>query len=184
MLQVSEKATEMLKEYFKDREPLPTIRIYLSPGGWSGPSLGMVLDEPLTDDEVFKKDGITYAINKQLYEQVNPIQVDYIETAKGSGYRITSNLQKSCGSCSCWISKRICQPFSSGARLPQRVQGSEWMMGNFVCFWLWALRSWTFWTLWILIGIGDESWPLGDWAIRRGRVSSGSWCGFLVGRRF
>ena len=33
MLQVSEKATEMLKEYFKDREPLPTIRIYLAPGG-------------------------------------------------------------------------------------------------------------------------------------------------------
>jgi Fe-S cluster assembly iron-binding protein IscA len=61
----------------------------------------MVLDEPLADDEVFKKDGMTYTINKQLYEQVNPIQVDYIETAKGSGYRITSNLQKSCGSCSC-----------------------------------------------------------------------------------
>jgi hypothetical protein len=33
MFQVSEKAAEMLKEHFKDREPLPTIRIYLSPGG-------------------------------------------------------------------------------------------------------------------------------------------------------
>jgi hypothetical protein len=33
MFQVSEKATEMLKEYFKDRETLPTIRIYLAPGG-------------------------------------------------------------------------------------------------------------------------------------------------------
>jgi hypothetical protein len=33
MFQVSDKATEMLKEYFKDRETLPTIRIYLAPGG-------------------------------------------------------------------------------------------------------------------------------------------------------
>jgi hypothetical protein len=33
MFQVSEKATEMLKEYFKGRETLPTIRIYLAPGG-------------------------------------------------------------------------------------------------------------------------------------------------------
>jgi hypothetical protein len=33
MLQVSDKATEMLKEHFKDREILPTIRIYLAPGG-------------------------------------------------------------------------------------------------------------------------------------------------------
>ena len=33
MFQVSAKATEMLKEYFKERETPPTIRIYLAPGG-------------------------------------------------------------------------------------------------------------------------------------------------------
>jgi hypothetical protein len=33
MFQVSEKATEMLKENFKDRDTLPTIRVYLAPGG-------------------------------------------------------------------------------------------------------------------------------------------------------
>jgi hypothetical protein len=33
MFQVSEKATEMLKEYFKDRESVPSIRIHLAPGG-------------------------------------------------------------------------------------------------------------------------------------------------------
>jgi hypothetical protein len=33
MFQVSEKATEMLKENFKDRDTLPTIRVYLTPGG-------------------------------------------------------------------------------------------------------------------------------------------------------
>ena len=33
MFEVSEKATEMLKEYFKDREKVPSLRIYLAPGG-------------------------------------------------------------------------------------------------------------------------------------------------------
>ncbi len=33
MFQVSEKASEMLKEYFQGRETVPSIRIYLTPGG-------------------------------------------------------------------------------------------------------------------------------------------------------
>ena len=61
----------------------------------------MALDEPKEDDEIFKESGITYTINKQLYEQVQPIQVEYIDTPKGSGYRISANLAKTCGSCSC-----------------------------------------------------------------------------------
>jgi iron-sulfur cluster assembly protein len=61
----------------------------------------MALDEPKEDDEVFKESGITFAINKQLYDQVKPIQVEYVKTIRGSGYRISANLPKSCGSCSC-----------------------------------------------------------------------------------
>ncbi len=61
----------------------------------------MVLDEPSADDEIFKESGITFAINKDLYEQVKPINLEYIETDRGAGYRINSNMQKSCGSCSC-----------------------------------------------------------------------------------
>lgn len=33
MFQVSAKATDMLKEYFKDKEKTPSIRIYLNSGG-------------------------------------------------------------------------------------------------------------------------------------------------------
>ena len=62
----------------------------------------MALDEPQEDDKVFEESGITYAINKDLYEQVKPINVDYVQTPRGSGYKITSNLApNSCGSCSC-----------------------------------------------------------------------------------
>jgi iron-sulfur cluster assembly protein len=106
MLQVTEKADEMLKDFFKDREGTPYLRIFLSQGGWSGPSLGMALDEPREEDEVIKDNGITYLIEKQLFEQVKPINIDFVSTAMGSGFSISSNLKTDggCGSsCStCW----------------------------------------------------------------------------------
>ena len=43
----------------------------------------MVLDEPSADDEIFKEGGITYAISKELYEQVKPIQLDFVQTDEG-----------------------------------------------------------------------------------------------------
>jgi iron-sulfur cluster assembly protein len=63
----------------------------------------MALDEPKGDDEVVKEDGVTYLINKQLFDQVKPLTVDFVESAHGSGFSIQSNLAKgaSCGSCSC-----------------------------------------------------------------------------------
>ncbi len=61
--------------------------------------MGMALDEPREDDEVLKESGITYLINRQLYEQVKPIKIEFMQTARGAGYRISANLPKSCSSC-------------------------------------------------------------------------------------
>jgi iron-sulfur cluster assembly protein len=64
----------------------------------------MALDEPKEDDEVKENNGITYMINKQLFEQVKPISVDFVESAMGSGFAINSGLKRDggCGSsCSC-----------------------------------------------------------------------------------
>jgi len=33
MFELTDKASEMLQEYFKDREVLPSIRLFLSEGG-------------------------------------------------------------------------------------------------------------------------------------------------------
>ena len=61
--------------------------------------MGMALDEPKDDDEIFNEGGITYLINKQLYEQVKPVKIDYVQTARGAGYRVSANLAKNCTSC-------------------------------------------------------------------------------------
>ncbi len=61
----------------------------------------MALDEPRKEDSVFTEGGITYVVEKSLYERVKPIKIDFVDTEMGSGFRLSSNLAKSCGSCSC-----------------------------------------------------------------------------------
>ena len=104
MFEVTEKANEKIKEFLKDREEIPAIRIMLSQGGWSGPSLGLALDESKDDDELFNDNGLTFVIEKEFYERIKPVKVDFIDSTMGSGFNIESNMPKpasSCGSCSC-----------------------------------------------------------------------------------
>jgi len=63
----------------------------------------MALDEPKVNDEVIKDKEITYLIEKELLNQVKPINIDFVDSMTGSGFSITSNMSKenSCGSCSC-----------------------------------------------------------------------------------
>ena len=63
----------------------------------------MALDEPKENDEAFDGSGVTFLINKELYQQTQPITVDYVTTDAGGGFTIASSLDsaKACGSCSC-----------------------------------------------------------------------------------
>jgi Fe-S cluster assembly iron-binding protein IscA len=58
----------------------------------------MALDEPKDDDEIIKENKITYLINKELLEKAKPISVDFVESAMGSGFSLSSSL-KTGGSC-------------------------------------------------------------------------------------
>ena len=104
MFEVTEKANEMIKEMLKDKEEIPPIRLMLSQGGWSGPSLGLALDESKEEDAVFDTNGLTFVIEQEFYDKIKPVKVDYIESAMGAGFNIESTMEKpknSCGSCSC-----------------------------------------------------------------------------------
>jgi Fe-S cluster assembly iron-binding protein IscA len=62
----------------------------------------MALDESRDGDEIFNMNGLTFMIEKELLEEVKPIKVDFVETPRGAGYSIVSNLKKEdgCGGCS------------------------------------------------------------------------------------
>lgn len=65
----------------------------------------MALDESRDNDEIFEDRGITYLIDKVLLEEVQPVNVDFIESAGGAGFKLTSSLAGgagcggSCSSC-------------------------------------------------------------------------------------
>jgi len=104
MFQVTEKAIEMIKNFLQDKDEAHSIRVMMVEGGCAGPSLGMALDESKEDDEVFKENGITFMVNRDLFELAKPISLDYITTNMGSGFKLTSGLDEgsSCGgSCCC-----------------------------------------------------------------------------------
>ncbi len=65
----------------------------------------MALDEPKNEDEIFEEKGTKFIIDKDLFIQAKPINVDFTTTPQGSGFKLTSNLAAeeggSCGSCSC-----------------------------------------------------------------------------------
>ena len=103
MFSISEKASEMIREFLKGRQERPSVRILLQGGGCAGFSLGMALDESTPDDEVFERHGVSYVVEKDLLKQAQPIAVEYIESPRGIGFQVTSNLsmKSGCDSCSC-----------------------------------------------------------------------------------
>lgn len=103
MLTVTDKASEVIKDFLKDKKADASIRVFLN-NGCSGPSLAMALDESRNEtDEVIQTGGTTFVIEKDLLNQVKPISIDFITTPQGAGFKLTSSLPEGsgCGGCSC-----------------------------------------------------------------------------------
>lgn len=103
MLTVTDKASEVIKDFLKDKKPGASIRVFVNMG-CSGPALGMALDDAIAEaDEVISADGTTFVVEKELLSQVKPITIDFITTPQGAGFKLTSSLPEGpgCGSCSC-----------------------------------------------------------------------------------
>ena len=94
MFEVSEEASENIKQFLEGREGLQAIRVVMTEGGWKGPHLVMALDEQKEEDAVFTVRGVTFVIEKTLFERVNPIRIGYTHSTLGSGYTLESGLMK------------------------------------------------------------------------------------------
>jgi Fe-S cluster assembly iron-binding protein IscA len=94
MFEVSEEASKKIRQFLEGREGLQSIRILMTEGGWKGPFLVMALDEQKENDEVFTAKGVTFLVEKALFERVKPIRIGYTHSTLGSGYTLESNLMK------------------------------------------------------------------------------------------
>ena len=75
MVELTDKARQELDAYFADKEKSP-IRIFLAPGGCSGPRLSLALDEAQDTDETYTYDGYTFVVEKGLAGEGQPFTVD------------------------------------------------------------------------------------------------------------
>lgn len=75
MFTLRENARKELESFFHDKPQSP-VRIYLAPGGCSGPRLGLALDEAREDDEVVEQDGFKFCAEKHLWEQIGGVSID------------------------------------------------------------------------------------------------------------
>lgn len=75
MLEISEGAKKELDAYFDGKEK-GTIRIFLAPGGCSGPRLALALDEKGEDDSSEEAGGYTFIINNDLLGQIGGAKID------------------------------------------------------------------------------------------------------------
>ena len=94
MFEVSEKASEEIKRFLEGRVGPQSVRILMTEGGWKGPYLVMALDEPKENDQVFTERGVTFLIEKALFDRTKPISIDYALNAMGGGYTLKSELMK------------------------------------------------------------------------------------------
>ena len=100
MITLSENARKELEAYFADKER-QTIRVYLAPGGCSGPRLVLALDEPGDEDARFEQDGFAFCINKELLQQVKSVSIDlsYLGFTVTPEVPLPSSGGSSCGGC-------------------------------------------------------------------------------------
>ena len=99
MFTVTEKAGNMIKDFLEKQQGPSVVRTFLQPGCCGGATLGMALDGPGEDDVTFIDQGITFAIDKALFERVRPIGIDFVDSPGGSGFMLASNLPAG-GGCS------------------------------------------------------------------------------------
>jgi len=94
MFEVSDKAAEIIKQFLKTQQGSHPVRLLMTEGGWKGAYLVMALDAQKENDQVFTEKGVTFVIEKELFDRAKPISIDYVESTLGSGYRIKSELMK------------------------------------------------------------------------------------------
>ena len=99
LLTMTDEARAQLR-WALDRQNKPNgaLRVYVSPGGCSGFSYGMTLeDEPDPDDAVIDYDGVKVVVDEFSAQYLQGAQIDYEDSLMGGGFQVRNpNAVKNC----------------------------------------------------------------------------------------
>jgi iron-sulfur cluster assembly accessory protein len=101
MVQLTPVAVNKVKEILTQQTPSPVgLRVAVVGGGCSGFSYHMAFENQVNDasDNVYEFDGLKVLVDQMSEMYLDGVQVDYIETIEGSGFKFNNpNVKSTCG---------------------------------------------------------------------------------------
>ena len=100
MLQRTDNATSKVKEIMTQQNPAPSaLRVAVVGGGCSGFSYHMAFDNQENPaDNVYQFDGVKVLVDQMSEMYLDGVQIDYIESLEGAGFKFNNpNVKSTCG---------------------------------------------------------------------------------------
>src|SRR5947208_16909218 len=100
MLNLTPNASSKVKEIMNMQSPIPTaLRVAVVGGGCSGFQYHMAFENNTTEaDQIFDFDGLKVAVDQMSSMYLDGVELDYIETLEGAGFKFNNhNVTRTCG---------------------------------------------------------------------------------------
>ncbi|MBI2679383.1 MAG: iron-sulfur cluster assembly accessory protein [Candidatus Solibacter usitatus] len=100
MVQLTEKAVEKVREILTSQDPQPAgLRIAVVGGGCSGFSYSMAFEnQPNMLDKTYAYGDLKVFIDQASLLYLDGVNVDYVESLEGSGFKFENpNVKSTCG---------------------------------------------------------------------------------------
>ena len=101
MLQLTDTAATKVKEIMTQQDPAPSaLRVAVVGGGCSGFSYHMAFEPSQENptDNVYQFEGLKVFVDQMSEMYLDGIQIDYIETIEGAGFKFNNpNVKSTCG---------------------------------------------------------------------------------------
>jgi iron-sulfur cluster assembly accessory protein len=100
MLQLTETAASKVKEIMTQQTPAPNaLRVAVVGGGCSGFSYHMAFDnQENPTDNVYEFNDLKVFVDQMSEMYLDGVQIDYIETIEGAGFKFNNpNVKSTCG---------------------------------------------------------------------------------------
>jgi Fe-S cluster assembly iron-binding protein IscA len=92
MLEVSEEAKNMVKDFMEEKGEKKPVRIVLTTSECDQPAVGLALSELQEGDNVFDFEDVSFVMDGPFCDMAAPIQIDSVETLSGIQLHISCSI--------------------------------------------------------------------------------------------
>lgn len=99
MITMTHSARQALQRFMADEGSDVGLRVYITPGGCSGFSYGMVLEDQFDEaDEIFEQEGVRVVVDRFSSSMLDGAEIDYVDSLMGAGFSVNNpNAVTTCG---------------------------------------------------------------------------------------